>query len=107
MMEETKVTMSIERRKSITAHVKVIMRSKRGLFANPDNIDIRKEFSDYVINHILGGEKGAIVHFQRDNNEERVKALAHELYLQYMQIWEELYGDKYKTEEKDDNAQEA
>ena len=90
MMEETKVTMSVNRKKAITAHVKTIMNMRRGLFANPDNLDIRNEFSEYVIHHVIYGERGSINSFK--GNDEEIKALAHELYLQYMQVWEDNYG---------------
>ena len=90
MMEETKVTMSVARRKAITAHVNTIMKMRRGLFEHPENIDVRNEFSEYVIHHVIYGERGAINSFKGD--EDRIKALAHELYLQYMQVWEDNYG---------------
>lgn len=91
-MEETKITMSKARRSGIEAHVKMIMKMRRGLFDNPNNIDIRNEFSEYVIHHVIYGERGAVNSFKDKGDDERIKQLAHELYLQYMQVWEENYG---------------
>ena len=51
MIESTKVTMSVGRRKAITAHVKVIMTYCGNEFNKA--IDKREAFSNYVIAHHL------------------------------------------------------
>ena len=82
-MEETKVTMSKDRRKAIEVHVKVIMDHKKQEFDKA--IDKRQAFSDYVIQRV-------VYDFLADVENNKKLDLAHELYLDYMQVWEEKYG---------------
>ena len=49
-----------------------------------------------MLSHIIYGERGAVNSFK--GKPEQVKALAHELYLQYMQVWEDNYGPKSAAE---------
>lgn len=87
MMELTKVTMSKDRRKAIEAHVKVIMDHKKREFDKA--VDKRQAFSDYVIKRIIGD---FLYDAQSMKDVNKKMDLAHELYLQYMQVWEEKYG---------------
>lgn len=97
MTEQTRVKMTKARYKSIKTHVIVIMKHNEDPIRNA--IDKRKAFSDYVINRI-------IKHLMQDTEKlkgqpEEKKKLAHELYLQYMQVWEDLYGKDYPIEGTD------
>lgn len=87
MMELTKVTMSKDRRKAIEAHVKVIMDHKKREFDKA--VDKRQAFSDYVIQRIIGD---FLYDAQSMKDVNKKMDLAHELYLDYMQVWEEKYG---------------
>ena len=88
MMEETKVTMSKDRRKAIEAHVKVIMDHKKREFDKA--VDKRQAFSDYVIQRVVYDFLADVENLKGENNKKL--DLAHELYLDYMQVWEEKYG---------------
>lgn len=82
---EEKVTMSKPLHEAIESHVDLIMQHLSPEMENA--IDKRKVFSDYMIGRVIRNfvesSKGSI---------DAKKAHAHELYLQYMQDWEEKYG---------------
>lgn len=88
MTEETKVTMSKDRRKVIEVHIKVIMDHKKQEFDKA--VDKRLAFSDYVIQRIVGDFLADAENLKGDDKKKL--DLAHELYLDYMTIWEEKYG---------------
>ena len=85
-MEETKITMSVSRKKAIEAHVKMIMQHNEKKFDKA--IDKRKEFSDYVIKKIVGDFMNDVANMKDEKNNKL--NLAHELYLQYMEVWEDM-----------------
>ena len=80
--------MSEERYKSIATHVKMIMLHQKERMARI--FDKKKFFSDYVIDHVI---RDFVQDTEKMNGDvEAKKSMAHDIYLQYMKVYEDLYG---------------